>query len=142
MLPWMKQLSNTRAGLLVVLLFAFLPPAKAQTPSSAPPPKPSHTYRNPLLPEIEIADPDVIRVDSKYYLYPTSDARGYQVFVSDDLVHWELKGRAFEDPRRGDWAPDVFHNRRFDGRFYLYYTDNMAGAVPGEMKKQIGVAVA
>ena len=35
------------------------------------------------------ADPHVIRHQGKYYLYPTTDSRGYDVFVSDDLVHWE-----------------------------------------------------
>jgi beta-xylosidase len=95
-----------------------------------------------LLPDREMADPHVIRIDDKYYLYPTSDARGYEVFVSDDLVHWEPKGRAFDDPRRGAWAPDVFHNRRGDKKFYLYYTDNSIRKVPGQMNKQIGVAVA
>ena len=103
---------------------------------------PTRTYRNPLLPEREIADPFVLRVDEKYYLYPTTDARGYEVFVSDDLVHWERKAHAFSDPRGGDWAPEVFHDTRGDGKFYLYYTDNMPGANRCEMKKQIGVAVA
>ena len=104
-------------------------------------PPTQRSYRNPLLPDHEIADPDVIRVDGKYYLYPTSDAKGYEVFVSGDLVHWEPKGRAFKDPRRGAWAPDVFYNKRADGKFYLYYTDNASKPVPGEMHKQIGVAV-
>ena len=88
---------------------------------------PAKTYRNPLLPDREIADPFVLRVDGKYYLYPTTDSRGYEVFVSDNLVHWERKARAFTDPRGGAWAPEVFHNKRGDGKFYLYYTDNMPG---------------
>ena len=29
------------------------------------------------------------------------------------------KARAFSDPRGGDWAPEVFHNKRGDGKFYL-----------------------
>ena len=99
----------------------------------------SKTYRNPLMPKREIADPDVIKIDGRYYLYPTSDTRGYQVFVSNDLVHWELKARAFEDPRGGDWAPEVIRYRS-DGKFYLYYTDNVASDNPGT--KQIGVAEA
>src|SRR3954470_6851771 len=101
------------------------------------------TYRNPLLPDREIADPDVIRVDGKYYLYPTSSSRGYEVFVSDDLVHWEAKGLAFDDPRRGDWAPDVFYNKRGDKKFYLYYTDNLdPQKASAGLNKQVGVAVA
>ena len=66
-------------------------------------------------------------MDGKYYLYATTDSRGYEVFVSDDLVHWERKARVFTDPRGGDWAPEVFHNQRGDGKFYLYYTDTMPG---------------
>ena len=128
------------AAIALLSSLPFAGQLQAQAPAASP--TPAHTYRNPLLPDRELADPDVLRVDGKYYLYPTSDARGYQVFVSEDLVHWELKGRAFDDPRRGAWAPDVFHNRAGDGKFYLYYTDNLAPPVPREMKKQIGVAVA
>ena len=99
------------------------------------------TYRNPLVPEVVMADPHVIRVDGKYYLYATTHTRGYDVFVSDDLVNWTNKGLAFDDPRRGAWAPDVFHNKRGDGKFYLYYTDSIAGTRPSGFDKQIGVAV-
>jgi xylan 1,4-beta-xylosidase len=98
------------------------------------------TYRNPLLPDREMADPFVLRVDGNYYLYATTDTKGYEVFVSDDLVQWKRKARAFEDPRGGAWAPEVFHHRRGDGRFYLYYTDNIPGQ-HGSLNKQIGVAV-
>lgn len=99
------------------------------------------TYRNPLLPEVNAADPHVIRVDGKYYLYATTHTRGYDVYVSDDLVNWENQGLAFDDPRRGVWAPDVFHHQRGDGKFYLYYTDNIPGHTR-QLDKQIGVAVA
>src|SRR5688500_7166051 len=59
------------------------------------------TYKNPLMPERDMADPHVIRVEDKYYLYPTSHGKGFEVFVSTDLVQWENKGLAFEDPRGG-----------------------------------------
>jgi xylan 1,4-beta-xylosidase len=111
-------------------------------PAAAPAKARSRTYRNPLLPDREIADPFVLRVDNKYYLYPTSDGRGYEVFVSEDLVHWERKARVFDDPRGGDWAPEVFYNKRGDGKFYLYYTDTMPGEPRGPLHKQTGVAVA
>jgi len=100
------------------------------------------TYRNPLLPAVSMADPHVIRVDSHYYLYATTHGRGYDVYVSDDLVNWTNRGRVFEDPRGGAWAPDVFHHRRGDGKFHLYYTDNVPDAKAGGPQKQIGVAVA
>jgi xylan 1,4-beta-xylosidase len=100
------------------------------------------TYRNPILPRHDMADPDVLKVGAKYYLYGTTHGRGYEVFVSEDLVHWKEKGLAFEDPRRGAWAPDLFHNERGDGKFYLYYTDSAPVTVSGERRKQVGVAVA
>ncbi len=103
-------------------------------------PAPASTYRNPLLPEREIADPFVLRFNGQYYLYSTTDSRGYEVFVSENLVDWKNKGRVFRDPRGGNWAPEVFHNQRGDGKFYLYYTDNIGGPRRGPLEKQIGVA--
>jgi len=89
-----------------------------------------------------MADPHVIKVGDTYYLYATTHTKGYDVYISKDLVNWENKGRAFDDPRGGAWAPDVFHNANGDGKFYLYYTDDIAGRKPGGPSKQIGVAVA
>ena len=100
------------------------------------------TYRNPIIDRLGPADPHVIRFQGKYYLYPTLDSRGYDVFVSDDLVHWEEKGKVFRDARGGVWAPDVFHNQKGDGKFYLYYTDNAPPPPAGKGGKQVGVAVA
>lgn len=100
------------------------------------------TYRNPILADRDLADPDVLKVDNTYYLYPTSDGRGYEAFVSTNLVDWENKGRVFEDPRNGAWAPDVFHYKNGDGKFYLYYTDSATNSTRLERHKQIGVAVA
>src|SRR5579862_6676143 len=92
------------------------------------------TYRNPIIEAG--ADPTVIRYNGKYYLYPTLDTRGYDAFVSDDLVHWEKKGKCYTDTRGGVWAPDVFCDEE-KGKFYLYYTvDNPEGG------KLIGVAEA
>ena len=95
------------------------------------------TYRNPIIDCPGAADPAVLRYEGVYYLYPTLDSQGYEVFTSTDLVHWQRQPKCFTDPRGGVWAPDVFHNRRGDGRIYLYYTaDRPAGG------KLIGVAVA
>ena len=101
------------------------------------PPRDGRTYRNPIIDRLGPADPAVIRHEGKYYLYPTLDGKGYDVFVSDDLVHWQQKPKCFTDPRGGAWAPDVFHHKLGDGKFYLYYTLNRPGG-----GKQIGVAVA
>ena len=105
----------------------------------------TNTYTNPVIATPQMADPDVLRVDGKYYLYPTSHNKGYDAYVSDDLIHWENKGSVFEDPRGGAWAPDVFHSDHGDKKFYLYYTDNSPqdkGNRSVGRVKQIGVAAA
>lgn len=114
----------------------------AWAPVQAAAADPATTYKNPVLTKGSPADPHVLRVDDTYYLYPTTHTRGFDAYVSDDLIHWENKGSVFDDPRGGAWAPDVFHHRRGDGKFYLYYTDNDPDPLPGPHEKQIGVAVA
>jgi beta-xylosidase len=99
------------------------------------------TYSNPILTENNPADPHVILVDGTYYLYATTHGRGYDAYASKDLVNWKDRGSVFRTPRGGAWAPDVFHNERGDGKFYLYYTDDDPNAPPGPLDKQIGVAV-
>ena len=94
------------------------------------------TYTNPVLVEtvvinrvepdnfsgvLGIGDPDVVFHDGTYYLYPTGDNRGYDVYVSKDLVQWEKGPRVFQSAERGVWAPDVFYHEP-DRTFYLYYT--------------------
>jgi len=117
---------------LIVLTSAL---AAADTPAQSA--QPAKTYRNPIIGHIGPADPHVILHEGRYYLYPTWDGKGYDVFVSDDLVTWRQKPKCYTDPRGGAWAPDVFHNKKGDGKFYLYYTvNNPAGG------KLIGVAVA
>src|SRR5207249_400673 len=141
MIPLMRA-SILAFGLVAVGSLTKENVSAADSASSGTATHPDKTYRNPLMPERGMADPDVIRVDGKYYLYPTSDTRGYEAFISEDLVHWIPKGLVFDDPRRGDWAPDVFHNKRGDKKFYLYYTDNLTAGTSSGLNKQIGVAVA
>lgn len=95
------------------------------------------TYRNPIIDLIGPADPAVILHEGTYYLYPTLDGKGYDVFTSNDLMNWTRKGKCFTDSRGGAWAPDLFHHKRGDGKFYLYYTVDRPGG-----GKQIGAAVA
>ena len=123
----------THLALLAVMAWM----AQADSTAQPAPTRPEKTYRNPIIDRIGPADPTVIRHQGRYYLYPTLDGKGYDVFVSEDLVHWEQKPKCFTDPRGGVWAPDVFEDKKGDGKFYLYYTVNRpAGG------KQIGVAVA
>jgi beta-xylosidase len=96
------------------------------------------TYTNPVLVEtvvihreqpdnfsgvLGIGDPAVLFHAGKYYLYPTGDNSGYDVYVSSDLVNWKKGPRIFQSTEKGVWAPDVFHNGQ-DNKFYLYYTVN------------------
>lgn len=100
------------------------------------------TYRNPIITRDNPADPHVIRVDDEYYLYPTSHGRGYDAYVSEDLVTWEHRGSVYKSAPGGAWAPDVFHYTRGDGKFYLYYTEDHPDRPKGPGNKHIGVAVA
>lgn len=135
-----------RVSLLCLSLFgltAWTPsvakPAAASRPAekTAKSDRKPGTYRNPIIDRIGMADPTVVRYRGKYYLYPTWDCKGYDVFVSDDLVEWEHAGKCYRDKRGGVWAPDVFDNSERDGKFYLYYTvDDPAG------DKLVGAAVA
>ena len=96
------------------------------------------TYTNPVLVEtfiihreqpdnflgvLGIGDPTVLFHEGKYYLYPTGDNRGYDVYISKDLVNWQKGPRVFKSSETGVWAPDVFYNK-IDRMFYLYYTVN------------------
>ena len=128
--------------LMAALVMGGVPAAHSADTKKSAGTKPARTYRNPIIDRLGPADPHVIRFEGKYYLYPTTDSRGYDVFVSTDLVHWEQQPKAFTTARGGAWAPDVFHHKRGDGRFYLYYTDNTAAEAKGLGRKQIGVAVA
>lgn len=97
------------------------------------------TYSNPLFFE-EFSDPDVIRVDSTYYLTGTTmhTMPGLPVLQSKDLVNWELASYAFhrldldssfrlegdEQYGQGIWAPVIRHH---DGMFYIFSNVNNFG---------------
>ncbi len=121
---------------IISLLFGCLLAAGCATDAKS---KSAKTYSNPLEVAKDIADPHVIRVNDVYYLYATTHSRGYDVYLSRDLVTWTNAGTVFSG-RRGAWAPDVFHNVKGDGKFYLYYTDDADPTRP--TRKRIGVAVA
>jgi len=122
------------ASVLLLLHSAALSAASAETYSN---PVLVETYQinrlrpAPYVGTLGIGDPNVIFYGEKYYLYPTGDNHSYDVYLSDDLVHWSKGPRVFQSVETGVWAPDVFFNKD-DGLFYLYYTVN----------GRIGVAVA
>lgn len=94
-------------------------------------------YGPPIdLPEAAVAaDPSVIRVNDRYYLYPTTTNRAVECWSSADLDSWTYEGVVWSAGEPGSWnddiiwAPDVLAYR---GSFYLYYSAN----------QMIGVAVA
>ena len=80
--------------------------------------------------EGDLADPHVIRIDGTWYLYATNSQVDFEVWTSDDLVHWQTGGVVWsptpgtwnaEDDDGGAWAPAV--HPAPDG-YYLYYTAN------------------
>ncbi|MDA8240552.1 MAG: glycoside hydrolase family 43 protein [Nitrospiraceae bacterium] len=89
------------------------------------------TLSSPHMGTMGIGDPAVIFFEGKYYLYPTGDNHGYDVYISSDLVHWKKGPRVFISAEPGVWAPHVLYNPP-DRKFYLYYTVN----------RRVGVAVA
>jgi beta-xylosidase len=100
--------------------------------------KKENTYTNPVMVEtviinraepdnfnglLGIGDPTVLFHQGRYFLYPTGDNHGYDVYISADLVNWQKGPRVFQTIEPGVWAPDVFYNET-DRTFYLYYTVN------------------
>lgn len=86
-------------------------------------------YQNPII-FADYSDPDVIRVDDKYYMTASSFnyVPGLPILVSKDLINWQLvnyatgninyPGYEIAQHSRGVWAPAIrYHN----GRFYIYY---------------------
>lgn len=120
-----------RRIMMIVVLLSLLFPAALNSECNT-------SYSNPVLVEtyainrakpapyigtLGIGDPTVIYHGGKYYLYPTGDNHSYDVYISNDLVHWTKGPKVFRSSERGVWAPDVFFSND-DGMFYLYYTVN------------------
>ncbi len=81
-----------------------------------------------ILNEINIRDPFILPLDGKYYMYGTRGAScwgecdGFDVYVSEDLVHWSDPIEAFHKPEgfwadRNYWAPEV---HPYQGKFYAF----------------------
>lgn len=80
-------------------------------------------YSNPLIPLAP--DPDLLKAaDGRYYLYPTGGS-GFDVYVSDDLVHWTRGGRALAPENvawggsRNFWAPGPLE---YQDHYFLFYS--------------------
>ncbi|MFZ6731733.1 glycoside hydrolase 43 family protein [Undibacterium sp. Ji42W] len=104
-------------------------------------------YQNPII-HADYSDPDVIRVDNRYYMTASSfnSAPGLPLLESADMVHWQLVGHAlpqqlpladFARPQHGKgvWAPCLrYHGHRFwifypdpDQGIYVMTADNFSG---------------
>lgn len=89
-----------------------------------------------------IGDPQILLYEDKYYCYATyndGNSRGFNVWVSEDLVHWEGPTICFVAieawGKSNFWAPEVVYHK---GRFVMHYT-----AKSRELDSlRIGVAVA
>jgi beta-xylosidase len=101
--------------------------------------------------KIPLGDPFIMLWEGRYYAYGTYSADGIMVFVSDDLLSWQIpegassglalhKKDVWSD--RWFWAPEVYP---INGKFYMYYSadehicvaisDNPLGPFKQETKK-------
>jgi len=87
------------------------------------------------LNDITIRDPFVLVFEGRYYMYGTRshltwkkpeilNTQGFDVYVSDDLVHWSEPVEIFKRPNdfwatMNFWAPEV---HLYEGKFYLFAT--------------------
>lgn len=97
------------------------------------------TYTNPLLPRL--ADPFVLHDGGIYYLYGTSiPHQGFEVYSSDDLVHWRRRGVCYRRTRESwadtdFWAPEVVKTGNTYTMFFVARNTQV-------YKRNIGVAAA
>lgn len=104
------------------------------------------TYINPVL-NADYSDPDVIRVDNKYYMV-ASDFHfiGMQLLESDDMVNWRIVTQVYdrfdlpgwdtnEKYAGGSWAPAI---RYHDGRFWIYFCTPHEGLFMTQAEKPEG----
>jgi beta-xylosidase len=96
---------------LLVILLAVAAPSFAQD-----------TFCNPI--DVLLADPFIYHEGKTYYLYGTAATDGLLVWTSDDLLHWQLRGHAYQRTKDGwarndFWAPELF---KHEGKYYLHFT--------------------
>lgn len=92
-----------------------------------------------------VADPYVLRVGDRYYLYAAGDEDGvFTVRVSADLTHWSAPKEIFRAAPDAwslncYWAPEC---HVVDGRYCLFFSANMRYDTTGDEETfRIGVAV-
>jgi beta-xylosidase len=87
------------------------------------------TFINPVL-NADYSDPDVIRVDSRYYMVCSEfHFMGMPVLESGDMINWKIISQVYdhigfpgydtnEKSGRGSWAPAI---RWHDNKFWVYF---------------------
>ena len=75
--------------------------------------------------KVTLADPFIMLYHNTYYAYGTNSDEGIEVYTSNDLREWKLKGLALNKKdvwgERWFWAPEVYE---INGVFYMYYSAN------------------
>ncbi len=122
------------SGLLISLLLVSCKPSKQEI-----------VYTNPL--PVSFGDPFILQTETgRYFMYGTSeDIKGFEVYSSDDLVHWQSEGLVYQGATPDSWtvdcfwAPEVYER---DGKYYLWYSANWKWNPTNEGENfRIGVAV-
>lgn len=119
-------------------------PKTQNNPVEESPTTVENTSLNPL--PIRFGDPFILHAsDSKYYMYGTSLADGFEAFVSPDLKTWEPCGQVYRGGTEGQWnidcfwAPEVYER---DGKYYMLFSSNAKYNPTNEGENfRIGVAV-
>ena len=129
-LPFLRR--NTLLSLVLTSTLTAFAPALLADDSAKP------VERNPIFPG-QKADPEVLysQKTGRVYVYPTSEANGFRVFSTDNLVDWKDEGLVLTDAdvsweTRAYWAPSIIE-KKIDGKFkyFFYFCAN----------EKIGVAV-
>lgn len=114
--------------LFLVLLYATTLPIFSQSTGSWGD-QGNGTYKNPVL-NADYSDPDVIRVDKKYYMVCSEfHFMGMTIQESDDMINWRIIGKIYsrlefdkyntmDAYSRGSWAPSI---RYHDGKFWVFF---------------------
>ena len=98
------------------------------------------TYINPIL-NADFSDPDVIRVDSMYYMVASDfHFMGMQVLESNDMVNWRYVAQIYDRFDEPGWDENAHYA---GGSWALHELGSktggtMAAAPPGEEGAQMG----
>lgn len=131
-----------------ILLILFFQTAIAQSTSKTGSwgDQANGTYINPIL-NADYSDPDVIRVNNKYYMVCSEfQYMGIPVLESDDMVNWKIISQIYsrldfpsydniDSYSNGSWAPAIrYHN----DKFWVYFCTPTEGLFMSNAEKAEG----